>query len=72
MFKIELVDIDGNGLIVDFNTDVDTLAEAEVIAMGEITKHLGANDIYLYHNVDLIYSVIRDEAEIGVVSIRSV
>lgn len=72
MWKVELVDILGNGLIVGFNTCVDTLAEAEIIAANEIKKHLQTDDIQLAHETDLIYEVWQGESSIGVVTIRSI
>lgn len=71
MFNIKLVDIGGDGCVADFNTSVDTLAEAEVIAKGEIGGHLGTNDIELMHNEDLIYEVISGGCSVGVVAIES-
>lgn len=71
MFKIELVDIGGDGLIGDFKTSVDTLAEAEVIAKGEVGGHLGTKDVQLIHNEDLLYEVISGGRSVGVVQITT-
>ncbi|GAJ18325.1 unnamed protein product, partial [marine sediment metagenome] len=40
----KLIDIGCDGCVADFKTSVDTLAEAEVIAKGEIGGHIGTND----------------------------
>ena len=71
MWAIELVDIEGNGLVVDFTTSVDTLVEAELIAKSEIEQQLGTNGLELVHSEDLIYDVWDAEKDIGVVHIRS-
>lgn len=71
MFNIKLVDIGGDGLMSAFKTSVDTLAEAEVIAKGEIGGHLGTNDIELIHDDELVYDVISGGCSVGVVAIES-
>jgi len=71
MFNIKLIDINGDGCAVDFKTSVDTLAEAEVIAKGEIGGHIGTNDIELIHNEELVYDVISGGSVVGVVAIES-
>jgi len=71
MFNIALVDIGGDGCKTDFNTTVETLAEAEVIAKGEIGGHLGTYDIDLIHDEDLVYDVISGGESVGLVLIES-
>lgn len=71
MFNIKLVDINGDGCLVDINSHVDTLEEAEFVAQGEIWSHLGTSDIKLRHEHDLIYDVFADGRQCGVVVIRS-
>lgn len=70
MFNIKLIDINGDRCVVDFNTSVDTLAEAEVIAKGEVGGHIGTNDIDLIHDTDLIYEVISGGCSVGLVAIE--
>lgn len=69
MFKIELIDIGNDGCVAEIKTSVDTLAEAEVIAKGEIGGHLGNYDIDLIYDDDLVYNVYSDGRSVGVVSI---
>ena len=71
MFNIKLVDINGDGCVVDINSHVDTLEEAEFVAQGEIWSHLGTSDIKLRHEHDLVYDVVTGGAVIGAVVIRS-
>lgn len=71
MFKIELIDIGNDGCVAGFNTSVDTLAEAEVIAKGEISGHLGTYDVQLIHDEDLVYEVISGGRSVGAVHIES-
>lgn len=71
MWHIELVDIAGSGLVVGFDTSVDTLLEAEIIAANDIRKHLGVHDIELSHYEDLVYDVWNGGLTIGVVHIHS-
>ena len=71
MFNIKLVDIGGDGQVVDFSTTVDTLAEAEIIAKGEIGGHLGTYKADLLYDDDLVYEVMLDGVSVGVVAIES-
>lgn len=71
MWQIDLVDIDGNGLIVGFKTNVDTLDEAELIAVTEIRKHLQDEQIELAYEDDLVYEVWRQDESIGCVHIKT-
>lgn len=71
MFNIALVDIGGDGCKTDFTTSVETLAEAEVIAAGEIGGHLGSYDVELIHDEDLVYEVISGGVVAGIVVIES-
>ncbi|GAJ09075.1 unnamed protein product [marine sediment metagenome] len=70
MFRIELIDIGGDGLVMGFDTSVDTLTEAEVIAVGEISGHVGTNEVKLYHSGDLIYDVFARGENVGSVAIK--
>jgi len=71
MFKVKMIDIGGDGLLTSFDTGVDTLAEAELIAGAEIAGHLGTEDVSLVHTDELIYEVISDGHSAGTVTIRS-
>lgn len=71
MFGIKLVDIGGDGLVVDCQTAVDTLAETEILVKASINQHLGIHCTELEHIEDLTYSVIVNGREIGVVVIKS-
>ncbi|MBA7474027.1 hypothetical protein ES707_09374 [subsurface metagenome] len=69
MFKIELIDIGGDGLVGECKTPVETLAEAEIEALWEITRHLQTVDIELIHDEDLVYEVISGGCSVGAVAI---
>lgn len=71
MFKIELIDIGNDGCVTEIKTSVDTLAEAEVIAKGEVGGHLGNRDVELLYDDDLVYEVISGGRSAGVVSITA-
>lgn len=71
MFKIKMVDIGGDGQLLEFTTTVETLAEAELIAQGEVGGHLGRYDVYLIHDDELVYDVYSDGRSVGFVAIQS-
>lgn len=71
MFKIELVDIGGDGLIGECNVPVDTLPEAEILAREQIRKALQTYDVQLIHNEELLYEVISGGCSVGVVQITT-
>lgn len=72
MFKVELVDIGGDGCVTDFVTDVETLLEAEYMAADKIITHIGTTDVELVHDEELVYEVMSGGSSIGVVAIVSV
>lgn len=69
MFKIELAGIGGDKQVTDFTTTVETLAEAEVIAAGEVGGYLGTYDFELVHIDGLMYEIACGEQTLGVVQI---
>ena len=71
MFNMKLVDIGGDGLVVDCQTAVDTLAEAEILVKASINQHLGVHCAELEYIDDLTYSVLVNGHEVGVVVIKS-
>jgi len=71
MFNIKLVDIGGDSQVTEFNTSVDTLPEAELLAGAECGKHIGRHDVSLTHQHDLIYDVISDEQFVGMCVIKT-
>ncbi|MBA7590676.1 hypothetical protein ES708_32804 [subsurface metagenome] len=71
MFGIKLVDIGGDGLVVDCHTAVDTLAETEILVKASINQHLHVHCTELEHIEDLTYSVLVNGHDIGLVVIRS-
>lgn len=71
MWHIDLIDIAGNGLVVGFKTNVDTLDEAEIIAANEIGKHFNTNAISLVYDNDMVYEVYCRNESIGCVHIKS-
>lgn len=72
MFNIKLVDIEGDGLITEFNTVVETLKEAELLAGAAISERIGVTCIQLRHEHDLVYDVISDGDIVGSIVIRSI
>ena len=72
MWNVKLVDIGGNGLITEINSNLETLAEVELCAKQTINEHLGISCTMLEHVEDLVYSVWINGHEIGVVVIKDV
>jgi len=72
MFSIKFVDIGGDGLVVDFNSNLETLAEVELLVTNSINEKLGISCTVLEHVEDLIYSVWINGHEIGVVVIKDI
>jgi hypothetical protein len=71
MFNIKLIDIGGDGLVIDFNTVVETLKEAELLAGAAISNHINRVEVELRHEHDLVYDVLSDGEVIGCIMIRS-
>lgn len=71
MFNVKLVDIGGDGLVTEFNSVVDTLPEVEKIAALHIRQHLGVLNTELRHEDELVYSVLVNGHDVGLVVIRS-
>lgn len=71
MFNIKLADIGGDGKLVEFNTVVETLKEAELLTGAAVAKHLGVCEVQLVHENDLVYDIIVDGCSVGVAVIRS-
>lgn len=72
MFNVKLVDIGGDGLVVDINSHYETLAEVEIMARNAISEHLGMADVQLVYDDELVYSVWCNGCEIGIVVVKSV
>jgi len=72
MWAVKLVDIAGDGLVTDFSSTLDTLAEVEILVTATICQKLGCLYIRLDHVDDLVYSVWLNGHEIGVVAIKDV
>lgn len=71
MFGIKLVDIAGDGLVVDCHTVVDTLAETEHLVKSSINQHLAIDCTELNHIDDLAYEVLVNGHNVGLVLIKS-
>ena len=71
MFKIELVDIGGDGCVAESNIAVDTLPAAEILAKELICRALQTTDIELIYDDDLIYEVMHRGESVGVVAITT-
>lgn len=72
MFKIELINIADDGFVGEHNVEVETLIEAEVLAMGYVMTSLHTTNVALIHQQDLIYSVMADNKYVGDIVITSV
>ena len=72
MWEVKLVDIGGNGLVVDLTSTLETLFEVEILIVGTINEKLGVACIQIEHTDELVYSVWLNGHEIGVVSIKDV
>jgi len=72
MFNVKLVDIAGDGLVTDFDSTIETLVLLEKRVIALINVKLGVHSCRLDHVDDLVYSVIVDGIEVGVVVIKDV
>ena len=72
MWHIKLVDINGDGLVVDIDSHLETLAEVELCAKQTINEHLHITNVELVHDDELVYSVWVNGHEIGLVVVKSV
>ena len=72
MFNVKLVDIGGDGLVIDFTTNVETLKEAELLAGASISQHINKVEVQLRHEHDLVYDVLSDDEIIGRIMIRTI
>lgn len=72
MFRIEIFGIDASKVNTEFNTDVETLGDAENVALFQC-RTLGKNNkIMLHHFGGLMYQVFVSFYCVGVVTIRSI
>lgn len=72
MFNIKFVDIAGDGLVVDCETHLETLAEVEIMAKNAINEHLHITTVELVYDDELVYSVWVNGREIGLVVVKDV
>jgi len=72
MWSVKLVDIGGNGLVVELTSTLETLAQLETLIVGTLNERLGVVCIRLEHVDELVYSVWLNGHEIGVVAIKDV
>lgn len=72
MFDIMLFDIGGKKNDSEFNTSVDTLREAELLACADIGKQIDRHDISLVHQHSLRYDVISDDECVGWIVIKGI
>jgi len=72
MWAVKLVDIGGNGLVVELTSTLETLAEVEFFVVNVLYEKLGVAPIHLVHTDELVYGVWLNGHEIGVVSIKDV
>jgi len=72
MWQIKLVDIAGDGLVTDFSSTLETLAEVEILVTATICQKLGCLYIRLEHVDELVYTVWLNGHDIGVVSVKDV
>jgi len=72
MWQIKLVDINGDGMVVDIESHLETLAEVELCAKQTLNEHLHITNVGLVYNDELVYSVYVNGREIGLVVVKSV
>lgn len=72
MFDVKLVDIDGDGQVVEFSSILETLAEVELLIKETINRHLHTTDVELVHDEELVYEVFSDGCSVGLVQIVSI
>lgn len=71
MFNIKLVDIGGDGLVTEIETDYETLIETEISVQEVINRHLGITTARLVHVDDLVYDVKVNGHTAGIVVMRT-
>jgi len=72
MFNIKMVDINGDGLVVDCETYLETLTEVEIMVKNTINEHLHITNVELVYVDELTYSVYVNGRECGLVVVKSV
>jgi len=72
MFNIKMVDINGDGLVVDCETYLETLSEVEIMVKNAINEHLHITNVELIYDDELVYGVWVNGREIGLVVVKSV
>ena len=72
MFNVKCIDVAGDGLAVEFNSTLETLAEVETLVVNSINEKLGVSIIQLEHGDELVYTVWLNGHDIGIVAIRDV
>lgn len=72
MFQVKLVDINGDGLVVDCDSHLETLAEIEIMVTNAINEHLHITNVELVYDDELVYSVWVNGREIGLVVVKDV
>ena len=72
MFHVKLIDMEGNGQCIDYDSPLDTLAEVEDAIRMLITSVLHKSDVELLHTNELLYEVFAGDYNIGTVYIRSI
>lgn len=72
MFHVKLVDINGDGLVVELDSPAETLCELEIRIKATINEHLHITNTELVYDDELVYSVYVNGREIGLVVVKSV
>jgi len=72
MWNIKLVDIGGDGLVTEFDSMLNTLDEIEILVESTINQQLAVHCVRLNHVDELVYDVLLNGHEIGIVSIKDV
>lgn len=71
MFKVKFIDIGGDKLVTETVMTFDTLKEVEILATEVCARHLGVASCLLEYDEDMVYSVMVNGLEVGVIEILS-
>jgi len=70
MYNVQISNIEGNKLVTSFTSFVESLAEAEIMAIGKCEKITRLSNLALFALEGRVYAVITGNKYVGLVLIR--
>ena len=72
MFHVKMIDMEGNGKCMDYDSPLDTLADVEQAITMLVTTVTHKSNVRLIHTENLLYEVFAGAHNIGTVYIQSI